>query len=108
VLPLIGYATLMALILSFIWLLAGQAAARRRADQLATDLARQRDYLARLVELTATLTRDLDLHAVLAQVAAAGQSLARAEQARVWLADGAGPTEPDEAGSLRLVAAIPV
>src|SRR5579859_527032 len=106
-LPLFGYATLMTLILSFTRVLAGQAAARRRADQLATDLAVQRDYLARLVELTATLTRNLDLGAVLEQVAAAGQALARAAAARVWLAESAAPAAAGVGPLLRLGAAVP-
>ncbi len=106
-LPLVGYGTLMAVIFSFTRVLAGQSEARQRADRLAADLAEQRDYLARLVALTATLTRDLDLRSVLEQVAAAGQSLAQAEQARVWLGDPDGEAAPDTPGPMLLGAAVP-
>jgi signal transduction histidine kinase len=101
--PTFGYGTFMVFTFAFTRLSVEQAAARREADRLATDLARERDYLARLVEITATLTRDLDLAAVLAQVAAAGRTLAHAEQALVWLrAEG-----DDGAEIVRLVAAVP-
>jgi signal transduction histidine kinase len=53
------------------------------------------------------LTRDLDLPAVLEQVAAAGQSLAQAEQARVWLGDTAGLASAATPGPMRLGAAVP-
>jgi signal transduction histidine kinase len=100
--PTFGYGTFMVLTYAFTRLSIDQAAARREADRLAADLAHQRDYLARLAEITATLTRDLELSTVLAQVAAEGQALAHAAQARVWLGadDGA-------AGEVRLAAAVP-
>jgi signal transduction histidine kinase len=79
-----------------------QGLARQRADRLAADLARQRDYLARLAEVTATLTRDLDLATVLEQVATAGQSLAYAKQVRIWLRS---PVSKNSA--VRLAAAAP-
>src|SRR5690242_4927514 len=44
--PTIGYITLMTLIVAFSRLSVDQSQARQRADDLATDLARQRDYLA--------------------------------------------------------------
>lgn len=100
VFPVIAYAALMALISGFATLSIQQVAARQRADQLAVDLAQQRDYLAQLVAITATLTRDLQLDVVLGQVAAAGRTLARADQAYVWLRD----TEDD---SIQLVAPAP-
>lgn len=100
-LPLLGYGMSMVLIYAFTRLSLEQNLARRRTNALAAALAQERDYLARLVEVTATLTRDLDLVAVLEQVAAAGRSLAHAGQARIWL------READDGGSLRLAAAVP-
>jgi signal transduction histidine kinase len=101
--PTFGYGTFMAFTYAFVQLSIQQAMARREADRLAADLARQRDYLARLIETTAALTRDLDLAAVLGQVAAEGQALARADQARVWLRDA-----EDQAGrAVQLAAAVP-
>jgi signal transduction histidine kinase len=81
-----------------------QTRARRRADGLAADLERQRDYLARLSQITATLTHDLDLANVLEQVAATGQAFAHAEQARVWLREEA---EGGDGAQVRLAAAAP-
>jgi signal transduction histidine kinase len=101
--PTFGYGTFMGFTYAFTRLSVEQAAARREADRLAAALARQRDYLARLVEITATLTRDLELSAVLAQVAAEGRALARAEQAHVWLRSDEG----DDAERVRLAAAVP-
>ncbi len=100
--PTFGYGTFMAFTYAFTQLSIQQADARREADRLAADLARQRDYLRRLVEITATLTRDLDLDTVLGQVAAAGRALAHAGQARVWLraADG-------QSAGIELVASAP-
>lgn len=77
-----------------------QAAARRQVAELAATLERERDYLAHLVSVTASLTRNLDLQTVLAQVAAAGRVLAHAQQAYVWLHNG------DDA-PVQLVAADP-
>lgn len=102
--PTFGYGTFMALTYAFTRLSVEQASARREADRLAADLARQRDYLARLVEITATLTRDLELPAVLAQVAAEGRALARAGTARVWLC---GEEDAGDAQVLRVAAAVP-
>jgi hypothetical protein len=102
--PTFGYGTFMIFTYAFVQLSIQQASARREADRLAADLARQRDYLARLIEITATLTRDLDLATVLEQVAAEGRSLAHAAQVRVWLLDDDG----DQAGgTVRLAAAVP-
>ncbi|CAA9269172.1 MAG: hypothetical protein AVDCRST_MAG26-2727 [uncultured Chloroflexia bacterium] len=102
--PLASYGALLVFMYSFTRMAMAQAAARERADGLAADLARQRDYLQRLVGITAALTQDLELQPVLEQVAAAGQTLARAGQARVWLRD-----EGPDGGSdgLRLAAAVP-
>jgi signal transduction histidine kinase len=101
--PTFGYGTFMVFTYAFVQLSVQQTAARREADRLAADLALQRDYLARLVEITATLTRDLDLATVLEQVAAAGRSLAHTATARVWLRD-----ERDGAdATLQLAAAVP-
>jgi signal transduction histidine kinase len=102
--PLIGYGVLMALVYVFARLVIEQTAARRRADDLAADLARQRDYLARLSQITATLTRDLDVATVLEQVAAAGRALAYAGQSRVWLRDHANDEDAD--APLRLAASL--
>ncbi len=90
----------MILIVAFARLSVEQLRARRRADQLAADLARQRDYLARLSQITATLTRDLDLTTVLEQVAATGCAFAQADQALVWLREEASTRchEPCTAG----------
>jgi signal transduction histidine kinase len=102
--PTVGYTTLMILIVASARLSVEQSRARRRADELAADLARQRDYLARLSQITATLTRDLDLATVLAQVAAEGRALAHAAQARVWLLE-----TPDDGHDtpVQLAAAVP-
>ena len=105
VFPLIGYSSAMALIYAFTSMAAEQAVARRRADALAADVARQRDYLARLVHVTASLTRDLDLETVLEHVAAEGRVLAHAALARVWLR--ADETEAGEMPPLRVAAAVP-
>ncbi|HJZ49858.1 MAG TPA: GAF domain-containing sensor histidine kinase, partial [Roseiflexaceae bacterium] len=102
--PTFGYGTFMAFTYAFVRLSIQQAGARREADRLAADLARQRDYMARLVEITATLTRDLDLATVLEQVAAEGRALAHAAQAHVWLRDEAGDGEREQ---LRLAAVVP-
>jgi signal transduction histidine kinase len=67
---------------------------------LAMDLARQRDYLARLATITATLTRDLDLVHVVEQVAVAASGLAQVTQVRVWL------VVADNDGTLRLAATL--
>ncbi|HEY0606994.1 MAG TPA: GAF domain-containing sensor histidine kinase [Herpetosiphonaceae bacterium] len=101
-LPLLGYGMSMVLIYAFTRLSLEQNLARRRTNALAAALAQERDYLARLVEVTATLTRDLELLAVLEQVAAAGRSLAHAGQARIWLREADGDDR-----SLRLAAAVP-
>jgi signal transduction histidine kinase len=102
--PTFGYGTFMGFTFAFTRLSVEQAAARREADRLAADLARERDYLARLVEIMATLTHDLDLATVLAQVAADGRALARAEQAHVWLRENTADGEPER---VRLAAAVP-
>jgi len=102
--PTFGYGTFMIFTYAFVQLSIQQTAARREADRLTADVARQRDYLARLVEITATLTRDLDLTTVLEQVAAAGRTLAHAAQARVWLREDDG-AEMDE--RVRLAAGVP-
>lgn len=101
--PTFGYGTFMAFTYAFVQLSIQQAQARREADQLAADLARQRDYLARLIETTAALARDLDLATVLGQVAAEGRALAHADQARVWLRDA----DDQAGGAVRLAAAVP-
>ncbi|HEU5098079.1 MAG TPA: histidine kinase, partial [Roseiflexaceae bacterium] len=101
--PTFGYGTFMAFTYAFVQLSIQQSQARREADRLAADLARQRDYLARLIEITAALTRDLDLATVLGQVAGEGRALARAEQARVWLRDANDST----GAAVQLAAAVP-
>jgi signal transduction histidine kinase len=101
--PTFGYGTFMGFNYAFVQLSLQQSAARREADRLAGDLAAQRDYLARLVAITATLTRDLELATVLEQVAAAGRSLAHAAEARVWLRDD----QDDDGAPLQLAAAVP-
>lgn len=103
-LPIAAYGALMVCLYAFTRMALDQATARARADALALDLARERDYLARLVESTATLTRELDVAAVLEQVARAGRTLAGAAQARVWLHE---TDEAHAATELRLAAAVP-
>ena len=100
-----SYGALMVFMYSFTRMAVAQSEARARADHLAAELAQQRDYLQRLVEITATLTSDLDLEPVLEQVAAAGRSLARAGQARVWLRES--EQAQTAAPPLRLAAAVP-
>src|SRR3954454_12950141 len=100
--PTFGYGTFMIFTYTFVQLSIQQASARREADRLAADLARQRDYMARLIDITATLTRDLDLATVLEQVAAEGRSLSHADQVRVWLSD-----DQQDGGAVRLAAAVP-
>ncbi len=102
--PTVGYTTLMILIVAFARLSVEQSRARRHADELAADLARQRDYLARLSQITATLTRDLDLTTVLEHVAATGRAFAHADRAHVWLCD---EVDRDDATRVRLAAAVP-
>jgi signal transduction histidine kinase len=103
--PTVGYTTLMILIVAFTRLSVEQVQARHRADELAADLARQRDYLARLSQITATLTRDLDLATVLEQVAAEGRVLARAGEAHVWLRETSDMGNTTE--EVRLAASVP-
>lgn len=100
--PVLGYAAVMSVLIAFTRVSIDQANARRHADELARDLARQRDYLRRLAELTASLARELDLPAVLQQIAAAGAALAGVEQARLWLRD-----DPADRSAIRLAAAVP-
>jgi signal transduction histidine kinase len=102
--PSFGYGTFMFFTYVITRLSVEQRRARRRADALAADLERQRDYLARLSQITATLTHDLDLANVLEQVAATGRAFAHADQARVWLHEGA---EDGDGAQVRLVAAVP-
>ena len=102
--PTFGYSTFMFLTYVITRLSIEQTRARRRADALAVDLERQRDYLARLSQITATLTQDLDLANVLEQVAATGRAFAHADQARVWLREGA---EDGDGAQVRLAAAVP-
>lgn len=103
--PTAGYGAFMAFAYVLTRLLVKQSRARRQADQLTQAMARQRDYLARLVEITATLTRDLDIDTVLEQVAAEGRTLARAAQVRVWLREPE-TREPGEP-RVRLAVAVP-
>jgi signal transduction histidine kinase len=100
-LPTFGYGTFMTFTYAFVQLSRQQLAARREAHRLAADLARQRDYLAQLAAITATLTRDLELATVLGQVAEAGRALAHAAWARVWLDDA------DDVAGMRLAAIAP-
>jgi signal transduction histidine kinase len=100
VFPAASYGALMVFMYNFVRLSVAQAEARRHTNQLAADLAEQRDYLQRLAEATATLTRNLDLDAVLEYVTIEGRALARAGRAAVWL------IEPG-AGSPRLAASVP-
>lgn len=83
--PVAGYGAFMAFAYVLIRLLVEQTAARQRADTLSRAMAEQRDYLARLVTITAALTRDLDITTVLETMAEEGRVLARADQVRVWL-----------------------
>ncbi len=99
--PTCGYGTFMVFIYAFVRVSRQQVAARREAHLLATNLASQRDYLAQLAAITATLTRDLELATVLGQVAEAGRTLAHATWARVWLDDA------DDEDEMRLAAAAP-
>jgi signal transduction histidine kinase len=102
--PSFGYGTFMFFTYVIARLSVEQMRARRRADALAADLERQRDYLARLSQITATLTHDLDLANVLEQVAATGRAFAHADQTRVWLREGA---EDGDGAQVRLAAAVP-
>lgn len=99
--PTFGYGTFMTFIYAFVRVSRQQMAARNEASRLAADLASQRDYLAQLAAITATLTRDLELATVLGQVAEAGRALAHAAWARVWLDDA------DDEDEMRLAAAAP-
>jgi signal transduction histidine kinase len=83
--PTIGYGTLVVILFSLARVAVGQA--------------RQREYLERLVEVGASLTRDLELETVLRQVAAAGRSLTGAAEALVWL-------RVDGSDELRLAAQV--
>lgn len=83
--PVISYTAVFGFLYAFVGISITQAAARQRADVLAADLARERDYLARLVGIGALLTRELDLPLVMQQIADAGHVLALASRVRVWL-----------------------
>lgn len=102
--PVAAYGALMVFMYAFTQLSIQQATARQRADVLAADLAWQRDYLTRLVDINASLTRNLDLFTVLEQVAAAGRTLARSERAMVWLRVNESPTQSPD---LTLAIAVP-
>lgn len=104
-LPVLAYGTLSGFMYAFTRMAVDQAAARQQADVLAQDLARERDYLSHLVDITATLTRELDLTVVLEHVALAGRTLARAEQVLVWLCE----VDASDASvmTLRQAAAVP-
>ncbi len=103
--PTAAFGALMGFMYAFTRMATRQATARKQADLLAVDLAEQRDYLQRLIETTATLTRDLDLLQVLEQVAAEGRALAHAGAARVWLRE---QTFDSSTGPvLRLAAIVP-
>lgn len=104
-LPLAGYGAAMVFMYAMTRMFVEQAVARQHADRLAIDLAQQRDYMARLVAVTASLTRNLDLMPALEHVAAQGRVLARAGQARVWLID-LQATDTQET-PLRLATAVP-
>jgi signal transduction histidine kinase len=82
---LLAYALVMVMLFTLVRISIEQAAARRRADELGVALAQERDYLARLVAITATLARELDPAPVLAMVAREGRALAHAGSAYVWL-----------------------
>lgn len=97
--PAAAYGSCMGLMAAFTQLGKRQTAARLRADELAATLEHERDQLARLAQITATLGSDVDLNAVVQQVARDGRELAGAASAQVWLVDNGVP---------RLVAAIPV
>lgn len=101
ILPVVSYGALFGFMYAFTQLSITQTAARAQADSLARALAHERDSLARLVEINATLARTLDLSAVLDQVAAAGHALGTASRVRIWL------REHDPAMPLRLAAAMP-
>lgn len=94
--PFIAIGSLMIFMYAFTRVSVDQAEARQRADMLAKDLARERDYLRRLIEVTAALTSDIDLTSVLSKIAAEGRVLAQASIARVWLheADEANQESP--------------
>jgi signal transduction histidine kinase len=95
----LAYSTLMVFMDAFTRMAADQEAARLRADQLAADLAGERDYLQQLIAVSATLTRDLGDTQVLEQVALHGKALAQAGTARVWLRA--------EDSTLQLAASVP-
>ncbi len=100
-LPFAGYGAFSLFIFAIVRLLIEQTEARSRADRLAADLARQRDYLRHMAAVAATLTSDLELSAVLEQVAAAGRDLSQAGRVRVWL------NADDQEPRLHLAAALP-
>lgn len=102
--PLIALGSLMVFMYAFTRVSIDQAEARQQADTLANDLARERDYLRRLVDVTAALTSDIDLTSVLSKIAAEGRILAQASIARVWLHEEDG--EHQESPSLHLAATI--
>lgn len=83
--PTAAYGSCMGLIAAFTQLSKRQTEARLRADELAAALENERDQLARLAKVTAMLGSDVDLAAVVRQVAYHGRDLAGASSARVWL-----------------------
>ena len=58
---------------------------RQKVEQLAQELAQERDYLQQLSAITAALSSEVQLARVLAQVAEAGRSLAHAQAVTVAL-----------------------
>ena len=65
--PLASYGALMGFMVAFTRMSANEAAARQRADLLATDLARERDYLHGLASENARLYEQAQLSATLAE-----------------------------------------
>ncbi|MEM8535271.1 MAG: GAF domain-containing sensor histidine kinase [Chloroflexota bacterium] len=102
--PLIALGSLMVFMYAFTRVSIDQAEARQQADTLAHDLARERDYLRRLVDVTATLTSDIDLTSVLSKMASEGRILAQASIARVWLHEE--NEDPQAAPNLHLAATV--
>jgi signal transduction histidine kinase len=67
VLPMIGYGSMMLFLVGFVRLMVAQASARQRADELASELRRERDALARLADENARLYAQAELSATLAE-----------------------------------------
>ena len=87
---IIRHAALMSFIVASGYLTAQEMRARIHAHHLATVLAAERDYLQHLMQMTSTLSHEIDLVKVLSLVAWTGRTIAHAASVRIWMQEDAG------------------